>query len=61
MIKELLLVGRMIVGIMLVAGSQQLYGQNAYRLTLDEVVALAQSDAPDALLASTRWKRATVP
>ncbi|MGB4846684.1 MAG: TolC family protein [Saprospiraceae bacterium] len=29
--------------------------QNAYRLTLDEVVALAQSDAPDALLASTRW------
>lgn len=30
--------------------------QNAYRLTLDEVVALAQSDAPDALLASTRWK-----
>ncbi|MEP6796287.1 MAG: TolC family protein [Saprospiraceae bacterium] len=30
--------------------------QNVYRLTLDEVVALAQSDAPDALLASTRWK-----
>lgn len=30
--------------------------QNPYRLTLDEVVALAQSDAPDALLASTRWK-----
>jgi hypothetical protein len=32
-------------------------GQNPYRLTLDEVVALAQSDAPDALLATTRWKR----
>lgn len=31
--------------------------QNTYRLTLDEVVALAQSDAPDALLATTRWKR----
>ena len=30
--------------------------QSPYRLTLDEVVALAQSDAPDALLASTRWK-----
>ncbi len=32
-------------------------GQGAYRLNLEEVVALAQSDAPDALLASTRWKR----
>jgi outer membrane protein len=32
-------------------------GQGAYRLTLEEVVALAQSDAPDALLASTLWKR----
>lgn len=31
--------------------------QGSYRLTLDEVVALAQSDAPDALLASTRWER----
>ena len=31
--------------------------QGNYRLTLDEVVALAQSDAPDALLAATRWKR----
>jgi len=31
--------------------------QEAYRLTLDEVVALAQSDAPEALLAATRWKR----
>jgi outer membrane protein TolC len=31
--------------------------QGAYRLTLDEVVALAQSDAPDAFLASTLWKR----
>lgn len=45
-------------GCMLLIGwSHQLCGQNAYRLTLDEVVALAQSDAPDALLASTRWKR----
>ncbi len=34
-----------------------LYAQSTYRLTLDEVVELAQSDAPDALLASTRWKR----
>ncbi len=32
-------------------------GQGSYRLTLDEVVALAQSDAPDALLATTRWER----
>src|SRR5678816_3480016 len=31
--------------------------QSAYRLTLDEVVALAQSDAPEALLASTLWKK----
>jgi outer membrane protein TolC len=31
--------------------------QTPYSLTLDEVVALAQSDAPDALLASTLWKR----
>lgn len=36
---------------------QQLNGQAAYRLNLEEVVALAQSDAPDALLAATRWKR----
>ncbi len=35
----------------------QANGQNTYQLTLDEVVELAQSDAPDALLASTRWKR----
>jgi hypothetical protein len=35
----------------------QLSGQEAYRLTLDEVVALAQSNSPDALLAVTRWKR----
>ena len=34
-----------------------LTAQSTYRLTLDEVVELAQSDAPDALLASTRWKR----
>lgn len=39
-----------------VSFGQRLFAQNAYRLTLDEVVALAQSDAPDALLASTRWK-----
>ena len=32
------------------------FSQETYRLTLDEVVALAQSDAPDALLAATRWK-----
>jgi len=31
--------------------------QGTYHLSLDEVVTLAQSDAPDALLASTRWKR----
>ncbi|MBL0009413.1 MAG: TolC family protein [Saprospiraceae bacterium] len=36
---------------------QHIHAQGAYRLTLEEVVALAQSDAPDALLASTRWKR----
>ncbi len=34
-----------------------LSAQGAYRLTLEQVVALAQSDAPDALLAATRWKR----
>jgi len=34
-----------------------LHAQTPYRLTLDEVVALAQSDAPDALLASTLWKK----
>ena len=39
------------------AYTQQVNAQGAYRLTLEEVVALAQSDAPDALLASTRWKR----
>jgi outer membrane protein TolC len=31
--------------------------QQPYRLTLDEVVELAQQNAPDALLASTRWER----
>ena len=48
------------IWIMLVAGTlatMNLHAQSPYRLTLDEVVALAQSDAPDALLASTRWKR----
>ncbi len=33
------------------------WGQSKYVLDLKEVVELAQSDAPDALLASTRWKR----
>jgi outer membrane protein TolC len=33
-----------------------LKAQGTYTLTLDEIVALAQSDAPDALLAATRWK-----
>ena len=33
------------------------YSQDTYRLTLREVVTLAQQNAPDALLASTRWKR----
>ncbi|MEP6647017.1 MAG: TolC family protein [Saprospiraceae bacterium] len=36
--------------------SGKVFSQTAYKLTLDEVVSLAQSDAPDALLASTRWK-----
>jgi outer membrane protein len=35
---------------------QKTDAQTPYRLTLDEVVELAQSDAPDALLAQTRWK-----
>lgn len=44
--------------ILLIIGSvHNSNGQGAYRLNLEEVVALAQSDAPDALLASTRWKR----
>lgn len=42
--------------LILLCFENKLVGQNSYRLTLDEVVALAQSDAPDALLASTRWK-----
>jgi len=33
------------------------HAQESYRLTLEDIVALAQSNAPDALLASTRWKR----
>lgn len=48
---------RLVGWILLIGLSQQLSGQNTYKLTLDDVVALAQSDAPDALLASTRWKR----
>ena len=48
-----------IFGWMLLIGwSQQICGQNAFRLTLDEVVALAQSDAPEALLTSPRWTAA---
>ena len=43
--------------LVVVAFAQHIHAQGAYRLTLEEVVALAQSDAPDALLASTRWKR----
>lgn len=30
--------------------------QQSYKLTLNEVITLAQSDAPDALLAKTRWE-----
>jgi len=48
---------RMIAMLVVVAFAQHIHAQGAYRLTLEEVVALAQSDAPDALLASTRWKR----
>jgi hypothetical protein len=44
--------------IMIVFGmSLKLGAQQTYQLTLDEVVALAQSDAPNALLASTQWKK----
>ncbi len=48
---------RMIAMLVIVLFGQHIHAQGAYRLTLEEVVALAQSDAPDALLASTRWKR----
>lgn len=47
----------MIAMLVIVLFGQHIHAQGAYRLTLEEVVALAQSDAPDALLASTRWKR----
>ena len=47
----------MIGMLVIVLFGQHIHAQGAYRLTLEEVVALAQSDAPDALLASTRWKR----
>ena len=47
----------MIGMLVIVLIGQHIHAQGAYRLTLEEVVALAQSDAPDALLASTRWKR----
>ncbi len=46
----------MVAMLVIVALSQHIHAQGAYRLTLEEDVALAQSDAPDALLASTRWK-----
>ncbi len=44
-------------GLLPLTECQNVWGQNTYTLDLDEVVKLAQSDAPDALLASTRWKR----
>jgi len=48
----------MMIGLLvIVLFAQQSNAQDAYRLNLEEVVALAQSDAPDALLAATRWKR----
>ncbi len=43
--------------LLIVLSSEIGWSQSAYKLTLDQVVALAQSDAPDALLASTLWKR----
>lgn len=43
--------------ILMISMSMSLRGQQTYQLTLEEVVALAQSDAPDALLASTQWKK----
>ncbi len=43
--------------LVLITCVQHINAQGTYRLNLEEVVALAQSDAPDALLASTRWKR----
>jgi len=48
---------RGVLMILLFSMSLSLSAQQAYQLTLDEVVALAQSDAPDALLASTQWKK----
>jgi len=48
---------RMIGMLVIVTFAQDINAQGTYRLNLEEVVALAQSDAPDALLASTRWKR----
>ncbi len=44
-------------GLMFLALNQNAFGQSTFQLDLNEVVELAQSDAPDALLASTRWKR----
>jgi outer membrane protein len=57
MIRLDLMVNRLLLLLFFVVIGQTLFAQNKYRLTLDEVVKLAQSDAPDALLASTRWKR----
>lgn len=48
---------RSLLLILLFIMSLSLRAQQTYSLTLDEVVALAQSDAPDALLASTQWKK----
>src|SRR6187402_2123895 len=48
---------RSVLMILLFSLSLSLKAQQTYQLTLDEVVALAQSDAPDALLASTQWKK----
>ncbi|HJW29582.1 MAG TPA: TolC family protein [Saprospiraceae bacterium] len=45
------------VFVLFIGFGRKLNAQIPYRLTLDEVVSLAQSDAPDALLAATRWKR----
>ena len=48
---------RSVLNMVLFSMSVSLSAQQTYHLTLDEVVALAQSDAPDALLASTQWKK----
>lgn len=57
MMKNRLLYIFLFSGCMFFISSQNAWGQAIYQLDLNEVVELAQSDAPDALLASTRWKR----